>query len=549
LFFYASMFSPALAASLVNRAAAFPRLAAWNPFFLPLMVVDPAAGAARRELLVLLMIAAGAAAMFGAILTCEWLTRDGLVRAGGPYQAARGSEASRRRAAPWLRGIAAQEMLLLRRDRNLLVQVLVVPLLVPAYYLLIDPHLRSALTGNFRRAAMVTFIVGAYSFVSSAMPLLSREDHTLWLLLSFPRSLVSILLEKALFWAVVGLAYGAVVLGALLHFSPHLHVTAWHYVFLAFYGIAVYAFVASGIGILATNVLESERRAQLRVSTGYLYLAVAAMYANIFYSASIWTIVGQLVLSTLLALALWQKVKDVAPYLLDPTQWPPRAISLADGMIAALAFFVAQPLASLLLEHSAPMLSVTAQATAAYIIAGLVIGFAVFAVFWLQGAPGLWKEIALLPAADRYTTGLARGLVQGAIWGAAAALGAFAYLHALSLVPQWQAWKQDAELSSFVTRAGQPLWICVLLIVAAPLFEEFLFRGLVFQGLRRTAGTLAAIVGSAALFAMVHPPVAVLPVFGLGVAAALSFNRSRFLLAPIVTHAVYNGCVLFLKGF
>ena len=34
---------------------------------------------------------------------------------------------------------------------------------------------------------------------------------------------------------------------------------------------------------------------------------------------------------------------------------------------------------------------------------------------------------------------------------------------------------------------------------------------------------------------------------GLGIAAAISFNQSRFLLAPILTHAVYNGCVLFFN--
>jgi membrane protease YdiL (CAAX protease family) len=430
-----------------------------------------------------------------------------------------------------------------------LVQVLIVPLLVPAYYLLIDPHLRSALTGNFRRAAMVAFIVGAYSFVSSAMPLLSREDKTLWLLLSFPRSLVSMLLRKAMFWAVAGVVYSGAVFVLLVHFSPHLHVTSWGYVFLAFYGVALYAFIASGIGILATNVLETERRAQMRVSMGYLYLVLAAMYANIFYSVSMWSSLGQLVLSTLLAFALWQKVRDIAPYLLDPTQWPPRAISLADGMIAALAFFVAQSLAMILLQRTS-LMSLTAQATVAYIIAGLVVGGAVFGIFWMQGVPDLWTETGVVRVAgDGKLWSVARGLMQGAAWGGAAALGAFVYLHALGWFPQWQVWKQDAELSSFITRAGQPLWICVLLIVAAPVLEEFLFRGLVFQGLRRTAGPVLAVLGSAALFALVHPPIAVIPVFGLGIAAAISFNRSKFLLAPILTHAVYNGCVLFFNRF
>ncbi|HEV3115052.1 MAG TPA: CPBP family intramembrane glutamic endopeptidase [Candidatus Binataceae bacterium] len=520
-----------------------PELLTWNPSSLPLILETPGLSGWQRQLIELEMLGGILATVFFAVRASEWLTRDGLIKAGGPYQGGR-SLGQDRIHDTWLRGIGAQEMLLLRRDRNLLVQVLVVPLLVPAYYLLIDAHLRSALTGNFRRAAMVAFVVGAYSFIHSALPLLSREDKTLWLLLSFPRSLVSMLLNKAMFWAVVGLLYGGTVLVLLIHFSPHLHVTSWGYVLMTFYGIALYAFIASGVGVLATDVLETERPAQMRVSMVYLYLVLTAMYANIFYSASLWTSLGQLVLSTLLAFALWQKVKDVASYLLDPTQSPPRTISLADGMIAALVFFVAQPLALMLLQHTSSI-SLTAQITIAYMIAGLIVGAAVLVIFWLQRVPDLWKQIGLVPTDDEgRRLPAARGLIQGAIWGGAAALGAYAYLHALGWFPQWQVWKQDAELSSFLTRADQPLWICVLLIVAAPLAEEFLFRALVFQGLRRTTGPLLAILGSAALFALVHPPIAVIPVFGLGIAAAISFNNSGFLLAPILTHAVYNGCVL-----
>jgi ABC-2 type transport system permease protein len=543
LIFYASMFSASLAGALVNHVAATPWLWNWNLFSLPLIASSPGVGTRHRELCVLAMAALDLAAICFALLAAEWLTRDGLMRAGGPYQGLRAAGPAGF-GQTWLRGVGAHEMLLLRRDRNLLVQVLVVPMLVPAYYLLIDPHLRSVLTGNFRRAAMVAFAVGAYSYVSSAVPVLSRENKTLWFLLSLPRSLVSILLDKAIFWAAVGLIYGGVVLMLLVHFSPHLHVTSWGYVFLVFYGIVLYAFIASGIGILAADVFEPEPRAQLKISMVYLYFILLAMYANIFYAASLWTSLGQLVLSTLLAFALWQRVRDIAPYLLDPTQYPPRTISLADGMIAALAFTVAQPLAAMALLRT--MLSLTAQITLAYMAAGLIVAAAVLAVYWLQDVPNLWRELGFV-GARRGARPMAHSAMQGVLWGGAAALGAFAYLHVLDFFPQWQVWKQDAELTSFLAPAGQPLWICALLILAAPLVEEFLFRGLVFQGLRRTTGPALAVVGSAALFALVHPPIAVIPVFGLGVAAAISFNKSKVLLTPILAHAVYNGCMLLIN--
>ena len=86
--------------------------------------------------------------------------------------------------------------------------------------------------------------------------------------------------------------------------------------------------------------------------------------------------------------------------------------------------------------------------------------------------------------------------------------------------------------------------IVLLAVVAAPIFEEFIFRGLVFQGLARTVPLRWAVVGSAALFAIIHPPISVPAVFGLGIATALVFHKTRSLWAAITTHAVYNALVV-----
>lgn len=56
---------------------------------------------------------------------------------------------------------------------------------------------------------------------------------------------------------------------------------------------------------------------------------------------------------------------------------------------------------------------------------------------------------------------------------------------------------------------------------------------------------MAAILLSSALFAVVHPPIAVIPVFGLGVACAYGLERTGNLLAPAVTHMIYNAAVVF----
>ena len=49
---------------------------------------------------------------------------------------------------------------------------------------------------------------------------------------------------------------------------------------------------------------------------------------------------------------------------------------------------------------------------------------------------------------------------------------------------------------------------------------------------------------SAALFAIMHPPVSMLPVFVLGLCTAFAYDKTRALLAPVLVHAVYNGALL-----
>ena len=83
--------------------------------------------------------------------------------------------------------------------------------------------------------------------------------------------------------------------------------------------------------------------------------------------------------------------------------------------------------------------------------------------------------------------------------------------------------------------------------MAAPVFEEAIFRGLVFGGLRRSVRFSYAALASAAIFAVVHPPIAVLPVFALALVAAYVYERTHLLLAPMVTHAVYNAVVVGLS--
>jgi ABC-2 type transport system permease protein len=547
LFLLLLMIAKPVADLLMRYAKALPEPIVWNPFSLPLLLAVPGAQAAQLRLTGLAMIAGPMVVALSALYACDWLTRDGLLTAGGPYQGSRGAKPSFSRGAS-LGGIAAHEMTLLRRDRNLLAQVFVVPLFLPVFYLVFNSRFFSTVMSNFRGAAVMAFAVAAYSYLGSAGLLLSREKKTLWYLLSFPRSLTSILLQKTGVWAAVGLLLGGGTLALLVHLNNHMRLS-WGLGLMALYGIVLFAFIAAALGIVTTDLLKTGPQVQMNLGGAYSYMLLAWIYGATFYVASIWERSGQLVLCTLLTVALWQKVDDACPFLLDPDELPPRRINLADGLIAVFAFGAVQSLMATILEYRSS-LSQSAQTTVAYIFAGLIVASVTLWVLWAQSATDLWRTLGLdFWSEDHPRLPLKRYATGAVILGLAAVLGVVAYNCALTLLPQlqWEQWGHDEALKSFLAGADGSWWVWVLFIVAAPPVEEFIFRGLVFQGMRRVAGPALAILGSAALFALLHPPVAVIPVFGLGIATAISFEKSRILWAPIITHAVYNTCVLILS--
>ena len=86
----------------------------------------------------------------------------------------------------------------------------------------------------------------------------------------------------------------------------------------------------------------------------------------------------------------------------------------------------------------------------------------------------------------------------------------------------------------------QRLAAFLLLVVASPIFEEVLFRGLVQGALRRAFPAPAAILLSAGAFACVHPQVLWFQVFLLGLLLGYFYERKRGLWAPTAVHLLNN---------
>ena len=79
--------------------------------------------------------------------------------------------------------------------------------------------------------------------------------------------------------------------------------------------------------------------------------------------------------------------------------------------------------------------------------------------------------------------------------------------------------------------------------VLAPVSEEFMYRGVLLKSLSLEAGVGRALVISSLVFAFVHvatEPQALLPLICLGLVLGYIAHRTGSLLAPMVTHSLFN---------
>jgi len=517
---------------MLGFAAAMPEWLAWTPPGLVVRALN------ERSFIDAVLLACGLLAEVAIIL---WLgvqilqnqLRNGVV-SGGARDTARTpaplSAGSGRPIAggtgPRLSAVQWRELTLLSRDRNFLVQCLVIPLLIVGGQLLLGNS--SVATDMWRDPnvlASVGFGLAAYSLSMSAFQTLNSEGHALWLLYTFPCSIEEILKDKAKLWSVVTLLYPVILFAVGMFVVPD---PGWKFlaaVVTTFLGIPIYAFIAVALGVFGSNPLEQHQAQKVKPEFVYLYMGLAALYIYAVVTPNPYQRVVFMVLTLLLSFALWQKARDRLDYLLDPDVAPPARVSTSDGLIAAMLFFVLQGI----------VLAIGGGATisgALLLIAFTVAGAVTYALMRYVYVRTHTQGVPRLRGDDN------RPLIPiGA--GVAAGLCGVVYLLALRGSP----WLEQARQASNAY-AELGMWVLPLALAAAPIFEEFIFRGLIYGGLRRSFGPWPATLASAAIFACLHPPISIVPVFALGVAAAFAYERSRGLLAPMLTHATYNACVI-----
>ena len=526
---------PGKATFMLGIAATMPSWLTWTPVGVAVLALNERDGWHALVLWALLAAQTCAIAWLG-IQWLHHLLRHGVISGGG-RDAARGAgpvatPASAPAAAPSapstsyfarLGAVQRREITQLSRDRNFMVQCLVIPLLIVGGQLLLGSSgAATTMWHDPNVLASVAFGLAAYSLSMSAFQTLNNEGQALWLLYTFPRQIEAVLMDKAKLWGVVTLVYPLALFCAGLVVMSQ---TGWKFVtaaVTAFLGIPIYSFIAVALGVFGSNPLEQQQNQKVKPEYVYLYMGLAGLYIYAVVTPNWFQRVVFMVLSLLLAFALWQKARDRLPYLLDADVAPPARVSTSDGLIAAMVFFVVQGVVVAIGGVSGATILVAFSIAGAFTYSMMRY---VYARTRTEGVPRIFGN------GSRPLIGVAAGL--------AAAVFGVTYLFVMRGTPLME---EAQNANNAYAQLG--LWVLPLAIVAAPVFEEFIFRGLIFNGLQRSFGLWPAALASAALFACLHPPISMLPVFGLGLAAAISYARTGSLLAPMLAHATYNTCVI-----
>ena len=476
-----------------------------------------------------LMLAAASAAY------CAWSVRGGFLTDPGTLQSDR-----RSRLWPHAKGwpplsLLHKDLMLLRRDRALLFQVLALPVFIIGLQFVVNPGMADVVAGSFRHACTLAFVLGTYVLLFSATGVLNAEGAALWLITSAPHPLARLLLQKVALWTGLAMIYALTAVALAVAVTPWPGASGLSDAVMVLVGVPVFAVIAAGMGAASSDPLAVEPQQRMDTAVMVSLMLIMTMYAQAIYTTHAHFRLLWIMLTCVLAYALWQQLEERLPWLLDPIDRPPRRLGLSDGALAAMGFMCICGFLSLLL--SVGDLSPALVQLIAYSGAGVLVALTALWTLWRSGLVGMLRSTGLRPGAG-WRQALPANLAWGVAGGLAAALVGTGYLALLRHFPLFQL---DASATEV------PLGVLFALVaIAAPLAEEFIFRGLLFAGLRSTLPVVWAIPASAAIFALIHPTVAIVPVFVVGCITALTYHRTGWLLAPILVHGIYNATLILL---
>ena len=476
------------------------------------------------------------------LMIAKKMVSKGLLKSTGVFQGSRNIETTKVLSRKTIfRGVISKDLKHLWRDKNHMVQTLVVPLIIVLYNIFITPDLMQNIISSFNTIALLAFAIGGYTFVFGCFQVLNIEQQSLWLLFTFPEGIKKILTKKIIMWAFIGMGYPIIILVGgfvLIPFSLSMVLKT----VIVITSLFLYAFLAGGMGILATNPMETEATKRINSGESMGYFLLLAVFGGSLYLNNILNILVMMFLIFVLVFATWQKVDDNIPFLLDPINDAPSKIDLKTGMISVFLFFFLQQV--LFLCYLGTSWSSQQQVIASYFTSGLLVILGLLYSLYRNKVKDIFKKTGLRSELPKK---IKRTHIKNAFFaGIGVSVLGVAYLKIIDVSGFFVKERNMFMENSGKNLSGSFFWLLVLYVFLAPVFEEFLFRGIVFQGFRRSTGLKVSIACSAIVFALVHNVVAIIPVFLLGVVTAYFFEKTNWLIPSIIIHMIYNAVMIFV---
>lgn len=443
-----------------------------------------------------------------------------------------------------------KELLWFARDRGAVVQALLLPLTMAGVQLFNLRGVAAGAQGAWNTLCGGAVVFGTYFLAVLGPRSLASEGSALWIALTWPRGLESLLKAKARLWTLVSSG----IVGLVLCYAAYCFPGDIAGVALVGGGWVLFARSMADKAVTLATVTgpsgETEKVPAGRrwaIHLGTLPFAVGVLTLQ-------WPVaVTGIVYSMMTAAAMWQNFRARLPYLYDPwSERLPAAPTLMHAMVAvallveggAVITGTAQALAGRDMAAVARALAYGASAACVSVGAARFLanrGVRPADTWRWQPMPGPAPPRWRLDAPGRRF--LLASLLIGCLLGLALGLAGRGYVAVLHR-SEW--------LGDMLDRAGAQMdavphlrtAYLVMGVGVAPLAEEYLFRGLLYRALDREYGGWRAVVGSAAFFAIYHPPLAWLPVGLLGIANALMFKRTGRLAPAVLCHMAYNAVIL-----
>lgn len=446
-----------------------------------------------------------------------------------------------------------KEVLWFVRDRSAIVQVVLIPITVAATQLfnfrLFLEHAQDS--WNYLSGAAILF--GTYFLWVLGPKSLVSEGAALWIALTWPRGLESMLKAKAWLWALVSTGLVLAVLAVACWMFP---LDAWKVGLVA---IGWYLFARSMAEKSVTLVtVISESGEATPVPAGRRWAAQLGMLSfAIGVCTQQWqlAIVG-IVYSWITAAAMWENLRARLPYLYDPwSERLPDPPTLMHAMVSISLLVECAALVSALFYGIGGKDGVGIAQGIGYALSAVAVSIGVSQFLLNRGvAPERiwgWQDDSDAPERaanwfNRYVVGedrsprwLALGLCGGILLGVLA----HGYVQVVQWIPSVGEVIRASE-QQMRSIPGLAASYAVIAIGFAPFAEEYLFRGLVYRTLDRQWGGWKAVGAAAAFFAIYHPALSWLPVAALGAANCLLFKHSRRLAPGVILHMAYNAVVV-----